>query len=215
MIGVLLSFRSLAQEALLDVLEDRIPFLMASVKDLQHFVPNTKDSKVVNEMASAGGLPCNVDPTLINALRQMKCEHKESEYEIVCLLMVFIAVSIPKLARLETSVFKASLEGHVNNTHCLAKTINQLAGALFSIHGPGDVAERLQEFLALASSSLLRLGQESEKDMIRNRESVYLLLDEIVQESPYLTMDLLESCFPYALLRNAYHSTYKASAHET
>ncbi|XP_033752892.1 membrane-associated protein Hem-like isoform X5 [Pecten maximus] len=229
MIGVLLSFRSLAQEALLDVLEDRIPFLMASVKDLQHFVPNTKDSKVVNEMASAGGLSCNVDPTLINALRQMKCgqhnlsdstddiseEHKESEYEIVCLLMVFIAVSIPKLARLETSVFKASLEGHVNNTHCLAKTINQLAGALFSIHGPGDVAERLQEFLALASSSLLRLGQESEKEMIRNRESVYLLLDEIVQESPYLTMDLLESCFPYALLRNAYHSTYKASAHET
>jgi len=28
------------------VLEQRIPFLMASVKDLQHFVPNTKDSKV-------------------------------------------------------------------------------------------------------------------------------------------------------------------------
>ena len=35
---------------------------------------------------------------------------------------------------------------------------------------------------------------------------------QIVQESPYLTMDLLESCFPYALLRNAYHTVYKASA---
>ena len=32
---------------------------------------------------------------------------------------------------------------------------------------------------------------------------------QIVQESPYLTMDLLESCFPYALLRNSYHHVYK------
>ncbi|KAJ8298682.1 hypothetical protein KUTeg_022742 [Tegillarca granosa] len=203
---------------------------------------------VVNEMASAAGLPCSVDPTLVNALRQLKNEkeegsleltesvsninidkvssssssndtgenpvHKESEYEIACLLFVFVAVSIPKLARADSSVFKAYLEGHVNNSHCLAKTINQLAGALFTIHGPGDVADRLQEFLALASSSLLRLGQENDKESTKNRESVYLLLDQIVQESPYLTMDLLESCFPYALLRNAYNTVYKASAAE-
>lgn len=32
---------------------------------------------------------------------------------------------------------------------------------------------------------------------------------QIVQESPFLTMDLLESCFPYALIRNAYHAVYK------
>lgn len=165
-------------------------------------------------MASAAGLPCSVDPTLVNALRQLKNVHKESEYEIACLLFVFVAVSIPKLARADSSVFKAYLEGHVNNSHCLAKTINQLAGALFTIHGPGDVADRLQEFLALASSSLLRLGQENDKESTKNRESVYLLLDQIVQESPYLTMDLLESCFPYALLRNAYNTVYKASAAE-
>lgn len=61
----------------------------------------------------------------------------------------------------------------------------------------------------LASSSLLRLGQENDKEATRNRESVYLLLDLIVQESPFLTMDLLESCFPYALLRNAYHAVYR------
>ena len=28
--------------------------------------------------------------------------------------------------------------------------MNQLAGALFSIHGPGDVHDRLQEFLAVS-----------------------------------------------------------------
>nr|XP_022336587.1 nck-associated protein 1-like isoform X3 [Crassostrea virginica] len=239
-IGILLSFRSLAQDALLDVLEDRIPFLMASVQDLQHFVPNMKDTKysymkqqVVNEMASAAGLSCDIDPLLISALRSQKNEPSkeykdserkstssdtevanESDYELACLLMVFVAVSIPTLAKKEASVFKASLEGNLSNCHCLAKAVNQIAGALFTIHGPGDVSDRLQEFLALASSSLLRLGQsqEHDKETVKNRESVYILLDLIVQESPYLTMDLLESCFPYALLRNAYHTVYKASA---
>jgi len=80
---------------------------------------------------------------------------------------------------------------------------------LFTIWGQNDIEDRLKEFLALASSSLLRLGNETDKDAARNRESVYLLLDMIVQESPFLTMDLLESCFPYALIRNAFHAVYK------
>ena len=32
---------------------------------------------------------------------------------------------------------------------------------------------------------------------------------QFVQESPFLTRDLLESCFPYALLRDAYNSVYR------
>ena len=32
-------------------------------------------------------------------------------------------------------------------------------------------------FFQLASSSLLRLGSENEKEAVRNRESVYILLD--------------------------------------
>ncbi len=43
----------------------------------------------------------------------------------------------------------------------------------------------------------------------RNRESVYILLDLLVQKSPWLSMDLLESCFPYTLLRNSYHIVHK------
>lgn len=64
------------------------------------------------------------------------------------------------------------------------RAINQLAQAMFLVHSPvNDVEERLKEFLALASASLLRLGQENEKEAIRTRESVYLLLHIIVQES--------------------------------
>ena len=34
-------------------------------------------------------------------------------------------------------------------------------------------------FPQLASSSLLRLGQETDKEATKNRESIYLLLDEV------------------------------------
>ena len=85
-----------------------------------------------------------------------------------------------------TSIFNHNAEvicvcfclGHCNNIHCLAKAINQIAAALFTIH-KGSIEDRLKEFLALASSSLLKIGQETDKTTTRNRESVYLLLDMV------------------------------------
>ncbi|XP_065156811.1 LOW QUALITY PROTEIN: membrane-associated protein Hem [Atheta coriaria] len=209
-IGVILSFRQLAQSALTDVLEERIPFLLSSILDFRHHLPSGDPMKVVSEMTSAAGLPCKVDPILVNALKlQQKPDAEGEDHSLVCLLMVFVAVSIPRLARAENSFYRASLEGHSNNIHCMALAINNIFGALFTICNQGDIEDRMKEFLALASSSLLRLGQEVDREAIRNRESVYLLLDQIVQESPFLTMDLLESCFPYALIRNAFHAVYK------
>ncbi|XP_064476565.1 membrane-associated protein Hem-like isoform X2 [Ornithodoros turicata] len=215
-IGVILCFRALAQEALRDVLSMRIPFLLSSVVDFKHHISNGDSilenvrEQIVSEMASAAGILCKVDPALVGALRSQKNDLGEDEYQIACLLMVFIAVSLPKLARSEGSVYKASMEAHSNNIHCLAQAINGLAGSLFTLCGQGDIEDRLKEFLALASSSLLRLGQEAERETAR--ESVFLLLHFIVEESPFLTMDLLESCFPYALLRNAAHAVYKVEA---
>uniref|UniRef100_A0A8C7UE87 Nck-associated protein 1 n=1 Tax=Oncorhynchus mykiss TaxID=8022 RepID=A0A8C7UE87_ONCMY len=209
-IGVILSFRSLAQEALRDVLSCHIPFLVSSVEDFKDHIPRETDMKVamnVYELSSAAGLPCEIDPALVVALSS---QNPEEEYKIACLLMVFVAVSMPTLASNVMSQYSPAIEGHCNNIHCLAKAINQIAAALFTIH-KGSIEDRLKEFLALASSSLLKIGQETDKTTTRNRESVYLLLDMIVQESPFLTMDLLESCFPYVLLRNAYHAVYKQS----
>uniref|UniRef100_A0A8C9WGP4 Nck-associated protein 1 n=1 Tax=Scleropages formosus TaxID=113540 RepID=A0A8C9WGP4_SCLFO len=213
-IGVILSFRSLAQEALRDVLSYHIPFLVSSVEDFKDHIPRETDMKVamnVYELSSAAGLPCEIDPALVVALSSQKSENisPEEEYKIACLLMVFVAVSLPTLASNVMSQYSPAIEGHCNNIHCLAKAINQIAAALFTIH-KGSIEDRLKEFL-LASSSLLKIGQETDKVTTRNRESVYLLLDMIVQESPFLTMDLLESCFPYVLLRNAYHAVYKQS----
>lgn len=38
-------------------------------------------------------------------------EAGEDEYTIACLLMVFVAVAIPRLARSDAATFKAALEG--------------------------------------------------------------------------------------------------------
>ncbi|CAB1328082.1 unnamed protein product [Coregonus sp. 'balchen'] len=193
-IGVILSFRSLAQEALRDVLSCHIPFLVSSVEDFKDHIPRETDMK----LSSAAGLPCEIDPALVVALSSQKSENisPEEEYKIACLLMVFVAVSMPTLASNVMSQYSPAIEGHCNNIHCLAKAVNQIAAALFTIH-KGSIEDRLKEFLALASSSLLKIGQETDKMTTRNRESVYLLLDM--------------SCFPYVLLRNAYHAVYKQS----
>jgi len=210
-IGYILAFRDVAQEALNDVLQHRIPFLLASIEDFKHHIPKETDIKVimtVNELASAAGMPCDIDPTLCNAIASVKSESNDDDYKVSCLLMVFLAVSIPVLARDEKSLFNTSLVAHGNNCHTLARAINHVAAALFTVHN-GNVEERLKEFLALASSSLLKLGQETDKQSTRNRESIYLLLEQIVAMSPFLTMDLLESCFPYVLLRNSYHAVVR------
>lgn len=218
-IGVILCFQKLVQEALNDVLEKRIPFLLSSIKDFKHQVANTESltdiqidvtkNQIVNEMASATGLRSRIDPALMAALRVQKNDMGEDEYEIACLMMVFIAVSLPRLAKMDSSTYRPSLEAHTNNMHCIATAVNSIASAMFSILNHGDIEDRLKEFLGLASSSLLRLIHETDKDLIKNRESVYLIIHILVQESPFLTMDLLESCFPYCLLRHAYQCVYK------
>nr|CUU97888.1 hypothetical transcript [Hymenolepis microstoma] len=108
---------------------------------------------------------------------------------------------------------------------------------MFSVLSPGELEERSTEFLALASSNLLRLGLESCSSLVSaaeisgaaenpstrhnnnsnttnngNRDSVYLLFDEIVRLSPVLTANLQEACFPYALIRSAYNHLANANS---
>merc|ERR1712150_143964 len=82
--------------------------------------------------------------------------------------------------------------------------------------GKDDVEERIREFFSIVSSALLHLGETIEKRRkikqkkeLVNLESVYILLDIIVHESDFLTMDILESCFPYTLIRKSYYSVHK------
>nr|NVI74307.1 HEM-protein [Cucujiformia] len=92
-VGVILSFRHLSQSCLTDVLEERIPFLLSSILDFRHHLPSGDPMKIVSEMTTAAGLNCKVDPTLITALKHSKPEQEADEHLLVCLLMVFVAVT--------------------------------------------------------------------------------------------------------------------------
>uniref|UniRef100_UPI003AAFF040 nck-associated protein 1-like isoform X1 n=1 Tax=Centroberyx gerrardi TaxID=166262 RepID=UPI003AAFF040 len=212
-IGVILSFRAMTQEGLKDILHSHCPYLMGPIECLRDFIPPETDIKVtlsVFELASAAGLTCDIDPALVSAIASMHADNTsvDEEYKLSCLLLVYVAVSLPTLALNPNSFYSREHGGHNNNIHCLATAINQLAAAMFTVQNK-NIEQHLKEFLLLASSTLLQLGQNVERVESKNRDSVYLLLHTIVEKSPFLSQDMLESCFPYALLRNAYREVFR------
>uniref|UniRef100_A0A8C4GQB0 Nck-associated protein 1-like n=1 Tax=Dicentrarchus labrax TaxID=13489 RepID=A0A8C4GQB0_DICLA len=220
-IGVILSFRSMAQDCLKDVmiLLKHCPYLMGPIECLRDFISPEDDIKVtlsIFELASAAGYTCDIDPTLVTRLFShpfnvsfLDNTSVDEEYKLSCLLLAYIAVSLPTLALDPNSLYSREHGGHNNNIHCLATAINQLAAAMFTVQNK-NIAQQLKEFLLMASSTLLQLGQNVERMESKNRESIYLLLHMIVEESPFLSQDMLESCFPYVLLRNAYREVYRS-----
>uniref|UniRef100_A0A8C1RZD5 NCK associated protein 1 like n=1 Tax=Cyprinus carpio TaxID=7962 RepID=A0A8C1RZD5_CYPCA len=208
-IGVILSFRSMVQEALGEV--------NVSIYCLKDLISPEGDIKVtlsVYEMASAAGLPCEIDPALVSAIANMQTDNSsiEDEFKITCLLLVFIAVSLPTLCLDPNSFYSRAQGGHQNNIHCLATAVNHIAAAMFTVQRK-NTRIQLQEFLKVASSILLQLGQNVERMEIKNRDSIYVILHMIVEQSPFLSQDMLETCFPYVLLRNAYREVHKTFIH--
>ncbi|XP_029006069.1 nck-associated protein 1-like [Betta splendens] len=213
-IGVILSFRSMAQDCLKDVVQKHCPYLTGPIKDLRDFLSPDAEIKVtlgVYELASAAGLACNIDPALVTAISSTQTDNTsiDEEYKLSSLLLVYVAVSLPILALDNNSSYSREHGGHNNNIHCLATAINQLAAAMFTVQKK-NIEHELKEFLLMASSTLLQLGQNVDRVEVKNRESVYLLLHMIVEESSFLSQDMLESCFPYVLLRNAYREVYRS-----
>uniref|UniRef100_A0A7N6AI06 NCK associated protein 1 like n=1 Tax=Anabas testudineus TaxID=64144 RepID=A0A7N6AI06_ANATE len=212
-IGVILSFRAMAQDCLNDTLNKHCPFVMGPIKnlkDLNSYEAEIKVTLSVYELASAAGLTCNIDPALVAALISMQTDNTsiDEEYKLSNLLLVYVAVSLPILALDNNSSYSREHGGHNNNIHCLSTAINQLAAAMFTVQKK-NIEHELKDFLLMASSTLLQLGQNIEKVEVKNRESIYLLLHMIVEQSSFLSQDMLESCFPYVLLRNAYREVYR------
>ena len=246
LIGVLLQLKHLIEESLEDVLHKRMPFLMNT---LEHFYSQYKTTNfsadpqhhlLINEMVSSTGTSTMIDSTLCQALINQKnnlnnpnAHHPDAispsndseEYILSCLILVYIAVALPRLARLDSTKYIGALDAHANNCHCLVRAINTLITTFFFEHGQRHIEDRCKEFLALASSSLLRLidvdwGQTSKSsngngnaptahpnafpNEIIHKEATYVLLEKFVDQCPYLTRDLLETCFPSSVLRNSF-----------
>ncbi|KAJ1352261.1 hypothetical protein KIN20_008556 [Parelaphostrongylus tenuis] len=213
-IGQIFSFRDALHMALEQVLLRRLPFLMSSFANLFSSMDDTGRA-ALGELGAAMGLQGPVDIALSNAVRaQSQQMNPDEHYQLSCLLLVAIAISLPKLAFLESATYKPSLKASLNNMHCIPLAVNTVAGALFHFHARGDIHLRMKEFLALASSSVLRAAQEQDgrQDIVNNQSTLYVLLEQFVNKCRWLSMDVLEACFPYSLVRTAYQHCYQQEA---
>uniref|UniRef100_A0A670YTS8 NCK associated protein 1 like n=1 Tax=Pseudonaja textilis TaxID=8673 RepID=A0A670YTS8_PSETE len=198
-IGEILWFRSMAQEGLQEVFSNHCPFLMGPIQYLKEFVNPEMDIKVKLSLFFFLILKNSGDSS-----------SPEEDYKTACLLLVFIAVSLPLLISDPSSIYLTEIDGYKNNIHCLAKAIIQVSAALFTIYNK-NIESHLKEFLVLASASISQGGQEVDRMKAKNWESISLLLYLLVEESSFLTVDMLETCFPYVLLRNAYREISRNS----
>jgi len=113
--------------------------------------------------------------------------------------------------------FKAQLEGHTSNLHTLAKTINDLTIAFKSITTTSndikEIAGLLKSFLEISAVLLLRMAKGGKDKHVPNDfSSVIVFMDKFVDCSPLLTRDVLETCIPYALLRNHWKQIYSSKS---
>ncbi|OAF69348.1 hypothetical protein A3Q56_02925 [Intoshia linei] len=214
-IGVLLSFYDLAQSGLRMVLESKLPFFTQLLKNFNNRVNESVETclpgnlSVYSTFVNSSGFKTKFDPILLSSIKNIQIRSKTDEYSNSCLFMVFFAISIPKLAKMPSTLFKNSIEGSKNNVHTLCKISTYLFPILFLVYGDNDdVIPRMKEFLALLSSSMLRTHSDVNEKETKNilRDSVYLLIESIISENPFLSDDLLDYCLPKILIKKAYHN---------
>ncbi|NXH23472.1 NCKPL protein, partial [Bucco capensis] len=106
------------------VFSHHCPFLLGPIQCLSDLVTPDTDIQVtlsIFELASAAGISCEVDPALVNVLAGSKTDGSspEEDYKVACLLLVFVAVSLPLLASDPASVYNTELDGEVLVLFCL------------------------------------------------------------------------------------------------
>eukprot|EP00054_Salpingoeca_dolichothecata_P025344 m.177028 g.177028 ORF g.177028 m.177028 type:complete len:1122 (-) comp25321_c1_seq2:184-3549(-) len=208
-VGVSLSFRSLLMEALRAVLQARIPFIFNAISDLHENAP--KKTQGIDALALTAGINSVVDPQLLRLVDQ-HCTNSDAEFNTWSLMMVMAAACMRNQSFNPHAAFNISLDGLENNGHCMATALNAISSCVFTItatpgEAPTAITDAQTEFIRIVSLLLLRLS--AEKETTKNKNSVLAILDKFVRESKFLTADVLETYFPYSLIRTAFHELYK------
>ncbi|GMT24293.1 hypothetical protein PFISCL1PPCAC_15590, partial [Pristionchus fissidentatus] len=208
-IGEIFSFRDSVCSALKDVVDKRLPYLTATFRNLKESL--SKDVKeCLSEMGASLGDSSFIDSALVSAVRTQNVNQQPDEHYLAsCLLMIGVAVSLPRLAVAPLSSYRPLVRVALNNCHCLPSALVTVSSALFAYHSKGDSHLRMREFLAIASSSILRMCKDESKDDSIPTSILPIVLDQIVKESRLISQDELSSCFPYDLILTSYRSSYQ------
>lgn len=219
-IGNALCFRDLLHEALQLVVEERTPYISRVVSnELNQYRINTflfPEFLPAVSLAVDCGLRVGVaDQGLKKSLNRVV---GSADAPLLDLLPYMFAASFTA-SFWRDAQYRAVIEGHTNNVHTLAKSINYMIILFKTITSSNptekDMVNQLRIFLEISSILLLRMARtpvKPDKNSPIDFPSIIIFMDKFLQESPLLTRDALEACIPYALLRNEWKAVYSASS---
>jgi len=214
-VGCALSMRSLLHEAVQQVLMEEVPFIFNPIHAIfNQYARNTfmfPDFLPVDSMALDLGIdPESADQPLKVMLMKAISDTDKKLWEY---LPVMYAASFSTSSLWRDAQFRPQVEGHLNNVHTLAQTINGLIIAFTAISSAtadvSNITTNLLRFLEVSSVILLRVARSRDKHGPVDFPSVVIFMDKFVSASPLLTHDALERCLPYALMRNMYKQIYE------
>ncbi|XP_063716317.1 membrane-associated protein Hem-like [Symsagittifera roscoffensis] len=235
MMGAFLALRDLLSTALNDVLKRRVPFLMSCISGLEK--PDQRPD--ANDLAATAGFKVKYyDPILQQLLKiknfeQLRTGTKHENDQLVNCFITLFGLSLPDIVELHNLPFNRYYETSGSNALCIGKAVNSIITmTLLMLPQPEEeyIRNCFVRFLTHASSCVLRMseggnaqspadggsgdsaGAMSPATLLmsrRSRDTTYLVLKQIVEDCPYLSMDALEAVFPYTLVRCAFHNSHQ------
>eukprot|EP00457_Paulinella_chromatophora_P000617 gb/GEZN01000617.1/.p1 GENE.gb/GEZN01000617.1/~~gb/GEZN01000617.1/.p1 ORF type:complete len:1171 (-),score=225.38 gb/GEZN01000617.1/:498-3695(-) len=221
-IGVVLEFRKLLKQALLDVTAKAVPFIHGTVT-LAHrhahdlFKISIREIYPLDLLARDAGID-GVDLPLHEALLKLKT--KPEDAEVWSLLPEIFAIAMSS-SFWTNSEYEIATEAHRNNAHCMAETIRSLIEAFTTIQVAGTqidpphvvdkrVTEMCERFVMNASNVLLHTAAAAQKtSMISIAEGVVFLETFVYNSNGRVDISFLEECFPFTLVRTTFIRIYE------
>jgi len=219
-IGNALQFRQLLLEAQRTVAEKEIPFILRTVDLLFDQYPRNTLMKAefleTDSLAMTLGLRLG---SADQALKAVLCKLiGEQDKDLWSLLPVLYAVSFVSSKSWTEAVYHPSIDGYSNNVNTLSLCISALLIASKSTSS-GDsepeIVEQMKTFIQIASYLMLKQAQQPAKQLEKtplSLPSAFVFMDKFVQESTFLSQDVLEGLLPYSLLRSMYKQLYDPKA---
>ncbi|XP_075245849.1 membrane-associated protein Hem-like isoform X2 [Convolutriloba macropyga] len=232
MMGAFLALRDLLSTALNDVLKRRVPFLMSCVSGLEK--PDQRPD--ANDLAATAGFKVKYyDPILQQLLKiknfeALRTSTKQENDQLVNCFITLFGLSLPDIVDLHNLPYNRHYETSGSNALCIGKAVNSIITmTLLMLPQPEEeyIRNCFVRFLTHASSCVLRMSEGGHTTSPadgsgdaggmtpatllmsrRSRDTTYLVLKQIVEDCPYLSMDALEAVFPYTLVRCAFHNSH-------
>ena len=223
-LGLTLKFRELMYQALGNVVKQKIPFIHDVVSaTFDQYTRNTfmvPDYLSIDLLAKYSGVDVGIADQMLKSYIGKALLRPENG-AVLCsnLPAIFAASFVTKFWGEATKCYKANAEAFVNNAHVLTTTIHTLILSSKVYSSPNEnlqeIINPLSNFIEISSNLLLRLTKMGSKNYakifgtaVTDLGTMYMFLDRFVEESNLLTVEHLENCLPFALMRSMYKQIY-------